>query len=115
MSLQRFGAELPLVTVTLWRSSRKEDRTNVPSLLPELKERLVKKDAKERVSLQRIDNPGISAERLTCGVTGDNVRAIVGILLIVSAGLAAAYIFCVRLFILLVSVSAFLLLHFSLL
>jgi hypothetical protein len=97
-------------------SSRKEDRTNVSSLLPELEELPVKKDAKERVSLQRRDNPGISAERLTRGVTGDGVRTIVGIcvaLLIVSAGLAAAYIFCVRLLILLVSVSAFLLLHFS--
>ena len=76
----------------------------------------MKKDAKERVSLQRRDNPGISAERLTCGVTTDDVCTILGIcfaLLIVSAGLAAECIFYVRLLILLVSVSASLRLHFS--
>jgi hypothetical protein len=86
------------------------------SLLPELEELLVKKDAKERVSSERRDDPGISAECLTCGVTGDDVRTILGIcfaLLIVSAGLAAEYIFYVRLLILLVSVSASLRLHFS--
>jgi hypothetical protein len=86
----------------------------MPSLLSELEELLVKKDAKERVTLQRRDNPGISAERLTRGVTGDDVCTIAGIciaLLIVSAGLAAAYIFCIRLLILLVSVSAALRLH----
>jgi hypothetical protein len=75
----------------------------------------VKKDAKEKVSSERRDDPGISAEPLTCGVTGDdNVCTIVGIcvsLLIVSAGLVAEYIFCVRLLNLLTSVSASLLLH----
>jgi hypothetical protein len=88
----------------------------VPSLLPELKELLVKKDAKDWVSSQRRGDPGISVERLTCGVIGDDVSTIVGIcvaLLIVSACLAAAYIFCARLLILLVTVSASLLLHFS--
>ena len=86
------------------------------SLLSELEEFLVKKDLKEMVSLQRRDNPGISAERPTCGVTGDAVCTILGIcfaLLIVSAGLAAEYIFSVRLLILLVSVSAALRLHCS--
>jgi hypothetical protein len=76
----------------------------------------VKKDAKERVSLQRRDNPGIPAERLTCGVTCDHVCTILGIcfaLLIVSAGLAAEYIFCARLLILFVRVSASLWLHVS--
>ena len=76
----------------------------------------MKQDAKENVSSQRRDAPGISAERFTCGGTGDDVCTIVGIcvaLLIVSAGLATAYISCVRLLILLVTVSAFLLLHFS--
>ena len=88
----------------------------MPPLLSGLEKLLVKKDAKEKVSSQCRDDPGISAERFTCGATGDDVCTIVGIcvaLLIVSAGLAAAYIFCVRLLILLVTVSAFLLLHFS--
>lgn len=88
----------------------------MPSLLPGLEELLVKKDAKERVSSKRRDDPGISAERLTCGITSDDVYIILGIcfaLLITSAGLAAAYIFCVRLLILLVSVSAILRLHCS--
>ena len=88
----------------------------MPSLLSELEELLVKKDLKERNGLQRKDNPGISAERLTCGVTGDDVCTILAIcfaLLIVSAGLAAEYIFYVRLLILLVSVSAALRLHCS--
>jgi hypothetical protein len=88
----------------------------VPSLLSELEELFVKKDAKERASSQRRDGPRLSAEPLTCEVTGDYVCTIVGIcvaLLIMSACLAAAYIFCVRLLILLVSVSAFLLLHCS--
>jgi hypothetical protein len=91
-------------------------KTAQHAMLPELEELLVKKDAKERVSLQRRDKSRISAERLPCGVTGDGVCTIVGIcvaLLIVSAGLATAYIFCVRLLILLVSVSASLLLHFG--
>ena len=98
------------------RDYRGRNTEQVPSLLSELEAHLVKKDAKERVSSQRRDDSGISAERFTCGVTGDDVCTIVGIcvaLLIVSAGLAAAYIFCVRLLILLVTVSAFLLLHFS--
>jgi hypothetical protein len=88
----------------------------VPSLLPGLEELLVKKDAKERVSSKRRDDPGISAERLTCGITSDDVYTILGIcfaLLMASAGLAAAYIFCVRLLILLVSVSTILKLHCS--
>lgn len=88
----------------------------MPSLLPGLEELLVKKDAKERVSSKRRDDPGISAERLPCGITSDDVYTILGIcfaLMIASAGLAAAYIFCVRLLILLVSVSAILKLHCS--
>jgi hypothetical protein len=89
----------------------------VPSLLPGLEELLVKKEANESVSSERRDDPGISAEPRTCGVTGDdNVCTIVGIcvaLLIVSAGLAAEYNFCVRLLTLLLSVSASLLLHFG--
>ena len=88
----------------------------MPSLLSGLEELLVKKDAKERVSSQRRDDPGIPAEPLTCGATGDDFCTIVGIcvaLLIASAGLAAAYIFCVRLLILLVTVSVSLLLHFG--
>ena len=86
------------------------------SLLPELEELLVKQDGKERVSSQCRGDPVISAERLTRGVTGDDICTIVGIcvaFLIVSAGLAVAYIFCVRLLILLVSLRAFLLLHFG--
>ena len=76
----------------------------------------MKKDAKERVSSKRRDDPGISAERLPCGITSDDVYTILGIcfaLMIASAGLAAAYIFCVRLLILLVTVSVSLLLHFG--
>jgi hypothetical protein len=49
------------------------------SLQPELEELFVTKDAKERVGSQRRDDPGISAERLTCGVTGDDVCTILGI------------------------------------
>ena len=88
----------------------------MPPLLSGLEKLLVKKDAKEKVRSQRRDDPGISAERLTSGFTGDDVCTIAGIfvaLVIVSAGLAAAYIFCVRVLILLVTVSASLLLHFS--
>ena len=88
----------------------------MPSLLPGLEKLLVKKYANERISSQRRDDHGISAERLTCGITGDDVWTILGIcfaLLIASAGLAAAYLFCVRLLILLVSVSAILKLHCS--
>lgn len=68
----------------------------------------MKKDPKERFSSQRRDDPGISAERLTCGVTGGDVGTIIGIcvaFLIVSAGLTA-YVICISLLILLARVSA---------
>jgi hypothetical protein len=51
--------------------------------------------AKEKVSSQRRDDGGISDERLTSGVTGDDVCTIAEIcvaLMIVSASLAAAHI-----------------------
>ena len=94
--------------------SRKEDRTTW--LGPRVGGALREERRQREGSLERRGKSRISAERLQCRVTGDGVRTIVGIcvvLLIVSAGLATAYISCVRLLILLVRVSASLLLHFG--
>jgi hypothetical protein len=85
----------------------------VPSLLPGLKELLVKEYPKERVSSQHRDDPGISAERLTSGLTDDDVGTIIGIWIALMIVGVATFIICVSLLLLLTRAIALFWLHFS--